>query len=283
MNKKITKFIITITMALLTISTLATCGGKTVRKDVKPTYVFKEGEVLTYALKANINVNANAMIFQYTGDITITGQLELKAKNFDTNYGTKIELTIRNIKVQGADSRVNRVVMVGLNQIRTMFATFYITPDGKTTGLHKGRPHPLVSSYLQTVFPKFDNLDKMWNQVTVSTNYKAKYGKQEYTATFEQNTGIRGVDGQNMKIAHKMYIKVYEKEAYAKSVEPNTMGTVDISIDDIFDLAKNELTYKKADLEFYFTIPFRKGILVYNISVNGNGYIELKMVDEPQV
>jgi hypothetical protein len=261
---------------------VSTCARE-VRTDIKPRYNFEEGKTVAYDFKVDVNMNVNAMIIQYSGDIKISGKAEMTPVSYVSNLGYRVNFIIRDLNVDGGDARVNAEIIKSVNLLRTWFSTFYITEYGKVTAFHQERPNAQLSSYANAVLPQFDDMEKLWNGYTVSTNYNVRESGRDdrYIAAYSHSRSIRNFDTLNLNVANKIGIDVFERDEYEKAVTPQKMGSAELNLTDIFNYIDGMLVSKTGDLFFYLTLSIRKGIFSYNISVSGRGDIELMLIETP--
>jgi hypothetical protein len=256
---------------------LTSCGG--VKKNIVPRYVFELGKTLHYQLNTKINLSLDGGFFQYSGDVTVSAGINM-TPIFSNENGTKIMVEIKDPDVKTANPQIRAAIYMGLNAIRNWFADFYMNERGETTVFMQGKPILGLRSYVEAVFPDFTDVDGMFQGISETTNFPARYQDQDLTMVYKRNLGMKDTDAEMIRLGSKTEFLTYYKEDLLKSADPSPMGVVSLDIDDWFNYLKGRLEKKNGKLQVSFSVAMKESLISYILSFQGNGDFQLILLPE---
>lgn len=255
------------------------CAKEVVREDIQPRYVFPIDESVSYEAEITMDLTVEAGFISFSGEVGL--ELDISLKAVETNqYGYKLQVSLANPNVIGANSQISTLAIQALNFVRNYLSVIYITPEGKLTVFYNNTNHAGLESYASLIFPDFSRMDELWNKVKISTNFAMKNEDMRLIETFKMESSVNQVSYPDMKVGHKVDIGLYELEDYYKSVDPIELGTLEMEYTDVFDYELGRLDKKTGYLFLEGNMMISQGIFALNVSLRGTGSFSMKRVDE---
>lgn len=270
-----------ISLLLLVLATvLLSCEREAVvEEEIIPRYQFEMEETQSYSVDFNVNITVEAAIFSFSGEIGMTGVLELKAVE-SNEYGTKLEVSILNPQLEGGNSQLNTFMMTALNFVRTYMSTVYITPEGELTIFYKENPHPALQSYARILFPDFSDIEALENGMEFQTNFASKYEDNRFMNVLELESQWTRTTEDYIKIANELEVAMFEYEGFENTVNPVELALFEMEYTDLFDYRNGKLLSKNGYFFVEGSLKVSQGIIAITISLNGSGSFGMEEILE---
>lgn len=255
----------------------ASCGNK---QDVQPRYKLELNKTVSYKLTGNVDLNVDAGFLQYSGKVGLSADVDMTA--VETNdSGYKIMIDIKNPALDTANQQLSAFFNIGVNYFKTWLSTMLLSDRGRVTVLFGTNVVIGFNSYTQLLFPDFTEMDNIWVGNTETTNYPAKFQEQLMTIVYTRMWKISKMEGFNLLVDSEYQFKTYDRDDFLKSVEPQPLGNLTLTINDVFNIWSGKMTGKNGKLKLNMSMVFKQDILSYMISIQGNGDFAMALADKP--
>lgn len=263
-------------LSLMAAFLVSGCGDIT-KAEMPPRYRFEIGKPLEYSLSGRLDLSVTAGFMGYQGLVSFEADLVLLPVEALSN-GTRMELSIRDAKITGGDSRlVQQVFYSGLNQLRSSLAHVRIDDRGHATAIVQGTDNPGLSSYLQILFPEMT--DHPASAGSANSRLETDMQGTPYVIIGSRDWTRIGSDEKGIEFSHRADFKGYVKSDYERSTEPQPKVTVQLNMRDVFDPARGALTQKNADLVLRIEMELKQGI--FSVMLTGGGTGDLALTLKP--
>ncbi len=251
-----------------------------IKEDVQYKYSFSKEKPLIYDLTMDVDANANAVIFQYNGKISMKAMIQLDLLEEKTPYGAQLRMQMKDLEVQSDDPRIRAGLMMGMNYFRNYFSHLYITPTGAMTVLYFQKPQPEFSTYAALLFPDFTDMDTVWKGYSQSTNFLIKMSEQKMFLTFSQDQSPARIKDKDLVVFRQLTVRMYDAIDHEKSVEPKALAEIKVDMSILFDTIRQSIRLEDIDLDMSLSYPMSSGIISQNITGSATGKILIKKREE---
>lgn len=267
-------------LSLIAAVVVAGCGNRTPREEIQPVYHWTNGQIYPYKITMNVDLTADAGLFRFNGAIGLNMDADLKPVGTN-QWGTKVQVGLKNPEVTGATGQVSSVVISALNFIRNYMSTIYIQTNGKTTALYQNAPHGGLSSYAQLIFPDFSDMPGMIAGRRTTSEFVTKMQETKMMEVIEVESHVERVASPFVFVTHHVVVRMYDYEEYQNSADRNELGALELNMTDKFDYVRGVLVSKSGYFFVNGAVKMSRGILAYTISVSGSGSFKMDEVTAP--